>query len=411
MNLSDFCKTLGFSGDTEHFLAPFWGEILQSFPGDLPFLEDAFQKKWYPRIGNDPDFLPDLLQILPAIRNNPALALYAWCLYYCLNRKEKIAGLNQLPAPEKTLGENAGLFTLAVAIGSFPHIEETHQKLGLPAHYTDDLLNWFAGACRIHRAGHNNKPGLCINQYYWMRYYIDGTLFRIGRFEYLIHPVRDFVPAVFRSRKDGRLAVFAQDNWCFDGEGLRAETGFRAQLVYADNTVTGTPITPEGRALCGKTICISLDEFEPAVSPWEWVPSIHIPGGGGMTPEKVLDSLKQAKVFFKQYFQRDIRMFSCSSWILNPDWETEMPDSNMADFIRLGWAVSTMPYAAMGLFFVFGRENVDLTQLPQTSSLYRAFTRLHARGRVLRGGSIFIMADDLEKLHINFYREEGRGIC
>ena len=411
MILADFCKTLGFSWDAEKVLAPVWQEVVENFPGELAFLEDDFQKEWYPRIGNQPDFLPELLRVLQAIRNTPVLKFYAWVLYYGLNRKEMLPGLNTLPPPEKILGKDAGLFVLAVAIGSFPHIAETHRKLGLPEHYTMDLFDWFAGACAIHRAGHDGVPGLCMNQYYWERHYIDGDLFRIGRFEYLLHPVRDFVPAVFRHKKTGKLVVLSRDSQFYDQEGLQAESGFKAELIYADNCVTGTPITPDGVALCGKTVTLSLEEYEAAVTPWEWVPSMHIPGGGGMSPEKMLDSMRQAKVFFKKYFNRDIRMFSCASWILNPDWESEMPESNMVKFRRLGWASSCPPWKTAGFFFVFGREDVDLNTLPQDNSLYRAFCNLHKKGRVLRAGSVFIMTEDLDKLHDGFYREEGCVEC
>ncbi len=411
MILADFCKTLGFSGDAEKILAPVWREMLETFPGELAFLEDDFQKTWYPRIGNQPNFLPELLQVLQTVRNMPVLKLYAWVLYHGLNRTEMLPGLNTLPPPEKILGKDAGLFVLAVAIGSFPLIAETHRKLGLPEHYTTDLFGWFAGTTIIHRAGHDGAPGLCLSQYFWIRHYIDGKLFRIGRFEYLIHPVRDFVPAVFRNKKTGRLAVLSHGDMFYDEEGQRAKTGFKTELIYADNSVTGTPITPDGIALCGKQVTLSLDEYEAAVTPWEWVPSIHIPGGGGMSPEKMLDSMRKAKVFFKKYFKQDIRMFSCSSWILNPDWETELPESNMTKFRRLGWASSSLPWPAAGLFFVFGRDEVDYDTLPQDNSLYRAFCSLHNKGKVLRGGNIFIMTEDLDDLHDGFYREKGCDIC
>ena len=55
----------------------------------------------------------------------------------------------------------------------------------------------------------------------------------------------------------------------------------------------------------------------------------------GMTPEKVLSSLREAKGFFKQYFHQDVRMFTCVSWVLNPEWEREMPDSNIVRFQRM----------------------------------------------------------------------------
>ena len=104
-------------------------------------------------------------------------------------------------------------------------------------------------------------------------------------------------------------------------------------------------------------------------------------------------------------------MFCCSSWILNPDWETELPDSNMAKFIRTGWLVPATPWNKAGLFFVFGKDDVDLENLPETNSLYRAFRSLKKQGRDLRPGSIFFMAEDLDDLCENFYREKGGAVC
>jgi len=412
MILSDFCKTMGFNAAAEAILAPVWTEMLETFPGELPFLADDFQKTWLPRTGSGPELLPELLKAAAMTRSTPALALYAWVLHHGLVRAPMLPNLNKLPPPEKVMGDLAGMFTLAVSLAALPLIEAKHQELGIPRNYTDDLFTWLKGAIGVHRAGHDGQPGLCLNQYYWIRFYIDGTLFRIGRFEYLIHPVKDFVPAVFRSIRTGKLAVLAPDNWCFDGEGRRAAEGFRTTLRYADGKFTGTPITPDGRALCGKTLTIDTAEFQPVVTPWEWVPSIHIPAGGGMTPERVLASLRGAKAFFKQYFGRDIRMFCCSSWILCPDWETELPGSNLASFIRLGWQIpSSTPSPTTGHFFVFGRSEVDYDRIPQTTALHRAFKRLHDKGRVLRGGGLVILTDDLDKICDGYYRDPEKSVC
>ena len=49
--------------------------------------------------------------------------------------------------------------------------------------------------------------------------------------------------------------------------------------------------------------------------------------------------------------------------------------------------------------------------LPETNSLYRAFRSLKKQGRDLRPGSIFFMAEDLDDLCENFYREKGGAVC
>lgn len=411
MNITEFCRIMGFGAAVEAVLSPVWQEMVTTCPDDLPFLDDAFLTRQLPRTGNDPAILPELLAAADIARRSPALKLYAWILHRGLVRGEMLPGLEKLPPPEKLLGDLAGMFALAVALAALPLIEAKHRALGIPSPYTEELFTWLRGTCDIHRARTGGRPGLYLGQYYWMRSYLDGELFRIGRFEYLIHTVPPFVPAVFRSRLTGRLAVLSPDNWCFDADGRRAAEGFRARLILSEGKISGTPITPDGRALCGRLLTLSADEFQPVVTPWEWVPSIHIPGGGGMTPEKVLDSLRRAKDFFRRYFHRDIRMFCCNSWILSPDWERELPGSNLAAFQRLGWMIpSGVPSPTTGLFFVFGRTAVDFGKVPQETSLQRALKRLHDQGRIISGGGIFILTDDLDDLSDGFYRDPERSV-
>ena len=104
-------------------------------------------------------------------------------------------------------------------------------------------------------------------------------------------------------------------------------------------------------------------------------------------------------------------MFCCNSWILSPDWERELPGSNLAAFMRLGWMIpSTPPGPTTGLFFVFGKTNVDYETIPQRTALQRAFKRLHDRGRIISGGGWFVLTDDLDDLHDGFYRDPARSI-
>lgn len=158
--------------------------------------------------------------------------------------------------------------------------------------------------------------------------------------------------------------------------------------------LTGTPIDfKTGRALPGR-ISIDLDEFAPLLTAHDWVPSMHIPGGGNMRPELCRESLREAFAFFRRHFKKEIPAFVCCSWILNPDWMTELPESNLAAFMRMVRLFPTPPDPKSGLFFVFGRDDGDPLTYPADNSLRCAFRRILESGRSLRSGGMFVLPDD-----------------
>ena len=118
----------------------------------------------------------------------------------------------------------------------------------------------------------------------------------------------DWVPAVYRSRADGGVLALCRDDWRIDGGGFRVEEGGeRTFLEWDGSLLTGTPIDPaSGRALPGVRRTIDLEVYEPVLTPHEWVPSVHIPGGGGMTAELAGASLREAAAFFISEFALDM---------------------------------------------------------------------------------------------------------
>ena len=123
--------------------------------------------------------------------------------------------------------------------------------------------------------------------------------------------------------------------------------------------------------------------------------------------EAVRASLIEARSFFHDYLHRDFKVFTCASWILNPAWEKELPESNMAVMQRNVYMTpSAPPGGNPGVFFVYGDNECDPRTRPQTTRLHQAFCRILDRGEPLRNGFMFLPADDAEYYGSEYYRRQ-----
>ena len=126
-----------------------------------------------------------------------------------------------------------------------------------------------------------------------------------------------------------------------------------------------------------------------------------------MTTEAVRSSLIDAVMFFHQYLKQDVKVFNCSSWILNPVWEMELPDSNMAVMQRNVYMTPPRPPSGKpGMFFVYGDDDCDPRMRPQTTRLHQAFCRIFDRGEPLRSGLMFIPASEVGHYGTGYFRKK-----
>ena len=109
-------------------------------------------------------------------------------------------------------------------------------------------------------------------------------------------------------------------------------------------------------------------------------------------------------VFFRKQFHKEIQLFVCESWILNPDWITELPDSNLTRLMREVYLFPIQETERAGLFFVYGRDDGDLSSYPADNSLHRAFRHLIDTGHPLREGGMFFLTADLPRFGTGTYR-------
>ena len=264
----------------------------------------------------------------------------------------------------------------------------------------------------IYKLSHNNIPGHTLGQLYAIGQHVSGELYRIGRFEYLIHRLPEWMPLIFRNA-DGVFAVLAAPGMKFDANGLVVlDHEFVTSFIEEDgDLITGIPCSPDGLARVNERLTIDRREFKPVCSPWDIVPSIHIPGGLPMRWEDALASMKEAKEFFKKYLKREVPMFICGSWILNPALEKFAPHGNMARFRRETFNLPMIRWGTEGrdgMFFVFGRRDVDPTGIAPVNSIQKVLQEIFKSEGTLRTGAMFVLSSDLDKLGNMYYRTACR---
>ena len=413
MEYEDFAARIGFDEDLLKKLEPRRQELWENSSDEVPFfMQEDFYARYYPLCqGNAPaEIYPLMEEVCRIVRSDPVAARYASLLHYALYKAKPFVNV-PWPSPTGIFGRNAGIFQLLVALSSFPLIKAKHAELHLPERYFRDACLWLGGTMGIYASAHDGFPGHTLAQAHWLRHHIEGRLFRIGRLEYLAGTWYEDFPAVYQNRSNGSLAVLCRDGWAFDKDGFRmdpniTEPYFTARLKIFGGKVTGTPITPYGKPISDRETALDLSEWEPLCAPWDSVQTIHIPGGGGLTTEAIRNSLLEARQFHHDYLNQDIKVFTCASWILNPAWERELPQSNMAAMQRNVFMTPPRPpNGNPGVFFVYGDDNCDPRTRPQTTRLHQAFCRILDRGEPLRAGLMFLLASDVKHYGTEYYRK------
>jgi len=410
MDQRDFCRRLGWSRRDLIPMRPVWRRCAARQNEVPPFYREDFIRTWAYVMKPDDRLLEQMIEAGKVGAATPEGRLFGWLLCESVYHHTPVLPVGALPLPEKAFGEYAGLLQLLVALGAFPMIFESFRAAGIPQHYAEACGGWLAGTVTIYRAAHNGSPGHTLSQLFWMRHYIELEVFRIGRLELETAEYPDLFPVICRHRTDGRVMAVCRNARWFHADGSSANIGdagaVRTRLKNANGVIEGTPVDPiRGVALLGQTVSLPLTEWEIVCRAGEPTVSIHIPGGGGLTPELVVESLREAAGFYRKYLGLEPKIWCCSSWILNPDWEKLIPDTNIVRFGRLGFRCPSYPAGGRdGLFFIFGRSEGEPESFPARTRMEKAFHQVWEQGGKLCCGSMFVLTADLDELELDFYR-------
>ncbi len=411
MDFPEFCRLWQLNDSDRAQLAEVWRDYAAPDSASVPeFLEEKFFAEVYPlcqaKMPLD-EILPRVREVSRLAHNAEALAVLAKIIFDGAFLRDPMFKLTSLREDMPLLGkELSGVFSLMISLGSYPLIARKHRDLGIPENCTRDLMSWFGGNMEIYRIGHNGIPGREFG-FSWVRLYVKGELFRIGRLEYWMQEYQPWLPLIFRDAH-GNTAALCRDNWMIGRHGQcvadAARAVFTTHLAETETTVSGTLCSADGTIDLAHPVTLDKSQWHPVAAPWSLCPSLHIPGGRRMPFEEIKASMIAAKKFFADYFHQEVPLFCCNSWILNPAWEAILPDSNISCFRCEGYAFPAPPAAPRaGMGFVFGRADVPPETLPAVNSMQRAMQEASKQDK-LDAGAVFFLTADLEKLGSMHYR-------
>ncbi len=374
-----------------------------------------FVRKYYPWVGGSSEHYAGFERVAAKVAESEALQLYAHHAHLALFVYHwDDSNYAKWPPLTAVLGDDAGLFDFMTAMSAIPLWCEAHKKMGVPEEYSKASAQWLKGTLQIYNSAHPGCYGIDRSQTHWLRFNILGRLFRIGRFEYMTDDLADWMPCVLRHKTTGKVVALCGDNWGLQADGMRsflradeAAMPFHTKLEITGETVKGTYISAAGHAVIDDERTLSLAEYDMVFKPGDFVPGMHIPGGGGMTVEKAYESWRQALEFFPKYLNRQVKGICCTSWIFNPSFERELPGSNLAKLMQEVYLFPERSWGRDGAFFIFGRSDGDFADYPRDNSVRQAFHRIIEAGETLHSGGMFILPAEINGGNGKNYRIEG----
>ncbi len=364
--------------------------------------------------GFDPPDESELLAAAQRIETTPELRLLIGHCYDLLYERSDYpaASIARWPDLQHALPDAAGLFYLLLALGAVPQIAAAHRRWNLPEGITRETCRGIKARAELYRANHAGRPGTYAFGLHWLRHYITGVVYRLGRFEYVRQKFAGGVE-VYAQRATGRTLALAPDGAWFTADGYRhpggsAEQGaggWQASLRVESDAVAGLPISPWGMAE-RRAVRLPLNEWERVFGRDDWTLDMHIPAGGGMQLQLCAKSLLMADAFFRDRFpETPIRAISSNSWIFNNQLaEILPPAANLALFQRELYLFPVPSTGDDGFWFIFQRHAVRPGMTPPRTSLQRAVLDFLASGRRWRGGGMFVLTAHLPEFGRQVYR-------
>jgi hypothetical protein len=392
-----------------------WDQSQAAFPASgIVFLQPEQVRENLLYCGFGEDTLGPVLAAAARIQADPALAALAWhCAWRVFESKDEhwFAGWPRL---EKALGEDAGLLCLLVGIAKVPRVRAFHRQMSIPEEVTrETCLEAFAYSLNYAEMS-GGRLGIPLGQLFWLRHYTREKYFRLGRYEFWLKRL-EWDIRVYRSKLSRQVLALAPAGLRFDAGGYRLDDHqpeqageWRSCLVEEPGRIAGTPISPKGFAL-SEPATLDLAEWQPVLRQHDWVLDMHIPAGGGMSPEAVHASFRRAAEFFPRYFPETPPIaYVCWSWIYNPGLAEFMPpQSNLVCNLGDAYLIPVESGPHDGLEFIFYQDQFDASTAPRKSSLQRAVLDYLDRGGRWRCGAMFYLLEDLDQLGAAVYQRSA----
>jgi len=238
---------------------------------------------------------------------------------------------------------------------------------------------------------------------------LENEEFNIGRFSF--HPTTFNAHfTVFRNDATGGTVALANAGNHFNDEGLfdtepLLGSGWISQRRDDEDCYIGTPFTPWGYAL-REEVRLPRTHWRQAVGLNDHTLAIHIPRGGGMTPDVCRNTFQQAVAFFATHSpDHNLKAIHCYSWIASPLLARVLPrDANLLDLHAETYLYPVWSKYHHGLNHIFGHLPIDPATAPRDTSLQRVIADYLQQGYPWHIGGFFILLEDVQHYGTRWYR-------
>ncbi|NLZ62871.1 MAG: hypothetical protein GX902_03590 [Lentisphaerae bacterium] len=391
-----------------------WGDSVINMPEKIDFLEADTITELCDWLQVEEETAEMLRQTAARILSEPNLKAYVWHMYYRLKALSLSTGCSHAsfanwPLPEFSLGKYAQTVPALVMLGGLKLARQKYREERYEESIIKDTLRIY-GADLDRKRRANGVPTILLNSLNWVRVYMAARLVELGRFNYKL--MEDFkAGVVLKNRRTGTKQMLAPDGAKYNSAGFMlqendplAEGGWVSEYSENAGYYYGNPVSPKGFAL-KEVRRYAKEEWEKILEPGDILIDMHIPAGGGMTPERCLDSFRKAVEFFTEKYEGKFKpVFICHSWIFNTQLEEKLPESNLAKLMQQCYLFPASSYGQDGVFFLFGQVTVNPADAPRDTSVRRAVLEILESGQRLRSGGMLLFAEDLEHFGTAFYR-------
>ncbi len=386
-----------------------WEEAMKAMPeGRLPFLDREHLPARLKAARLSEDHVEALAAVAAEVEKDAGLSAFAWYMHWRVFVTPEKGIPWGAPSLLERLAKQAGLFYQLLSLEWPPRLRAYHEKLGYPAEVTHDTLVQIPSYEENHKRG-RGSPGIYENQFPWLATYISMPYMKLGRFEYQLHPYGGGV-CLWRRAKDGAVLVLAEDGTRVGDDGLRPvgeESAWTASLKETDDAVTGFPVDPKGYYV-KKEVRLPRPDWAPYLKKGETVLDLHIPAGGKMDWDSIVDSFKRAPEFFKKHHaDQPWKALIVTTWFMDPRLSKILAeDSNPMLLQRASYLYPCWPDPdSLWFMFLCPMKGADPAKLPRDTSIQRKLAEFLEKGNTWHSGSFLILPEHVAEPKLDVYRQ------
>lgn len=318
-------------------------------------------------------------------------------LLLCTVIKDRTHALAEFPTftmPTAPDGGRAIAYDMLPALMMCATYDHTYALLTsrkLPQKHIDYGMNRFDPMISTFKERYNGAPG-AKDWTWYQRTAVDALLYQTGRLEVEVGMTFTDRAIVFEDSlcKGKTVAMATSGRYHRSGhllgtKGYEDECGaFEATIAETDKGWTGYIFKENGLLSTGKKT-LEKSRWVKCLEPGDPVVALHIPPGGGMTPQKVDAAFAEAVAFLAEYFPEfHYKGFRCMSWILDPRLIDILgADSNLGQFIKRFDLMCLKSAGRDALNYVFLHPNpatAVIADLPEETSLQRKLKNVYLSG-------------------------------